>query len=450
MDITIIKTQKGKDCALTGGHRYYFCKYNKNGTSLWRCENRSSCSATITLNSTRTNIIRENTHSCASNNLRNSTFKLIDKCKKDVCATMDPVQTIYENNTQELLENNDEQEYRQWIPSFPSIKSSLYRERKKFLNVDKLIFHKLEDVTIPQTFGKNFFVCEDGTDKKILIFASTIARKFINSDKHGYYYGDGTFRCCPPPFYQIYGVHLDLDSNNDNSNIIPVNYGLLPNKSEETYIRFFNLLKNELNVQIRHFKCDYEQAQFNAIKRVYPEAVTTGCFFHYNRAIWRKIKQLKLNKSRAGRNIGRLTSLLPMLPPEFVQQSWKDIIGSVDLRDEKIKKFKAYFEKQWIKISHRELSVFKDKHRTTNQIEGWHRRLRARIPQSPNLFLYLHKLKKENYYQDNKLKKSLFESIKKTRRNIDIDFDRKYCTFLKKLQKKEISPMNFLKTIVFI
>lgn len=139
-----------------------------------------------------------------------------------------------------------------------------------------------------------------------------------------------------------------------------------------------------------------------------------------------------------------------MLPPEFVQQSWKDIIGSVDLRDEKIKKFKAYFEKQWIKISHRELSVFKDKHRTTNQIEGWHRRLRARIPQSPNLFLYLHKLKKENYYQDNKLKKSLFESIKKTRRNIDIDFDRKYCTFLKKLQKKEISPMNFLKTIVFI
>lgn len=207
--------------------------------------------------------------------------------------------------------------------------------------------------------------------------------------------GDGTIRCYPPPFYQIYSVHLDVDNSNKNcSNIVPVIYGLLPNKREATFIRFFNLFESKLGVKILLFKCDYEQAQLNAIQNVYPEAKTTGCFYHYNRAVWRKLKINKLNKTRSEINYGRLITLLTMLPPKYIQKTWKDILANVQMNTG-MKKFITYFEKQWMAISFHKISVYKDNHRTKKQVEGWHRRVRARIPQSPNFYLFLYKIKKE-------------------------------------------------------
>lgn len=142
---------------LSDGYRYYFTKRNKSGTILWRCENRVSCSATITLNSFRTNILRKTNHTCASNSHRNEVFKLIDKCKKDVCENLEPVQQIFENNVHNMREtigSQEDEEYRNWVPSFSSLKSALYRERKKFLDVKKLVFKSLEEVVIPKTLKK--------------------------------------------------------------------------------------------------------------------------------------------------------------------------------------------------------------------------------------------------------------------------------------------------------
>lgn len=131
MDLTIIKTQKGNDCVALGGYRCYLGKNNKNGTSLWRCENRVSCCASITLNSARTNVLREKNHTCVANSTRNEVLKLIHKCRKNVCENLEPVQQIFENNVHNLREttgSEEEEEYRNWIPAFTSVKSALYRE----------------------------------------------------------------------------------------------------------------------------------------------------------------------------------------------------------------------------------------------------------------------------------------------------------------------------------
>lgn len=41
-------------------------------------------------------------------------------------------------------------------------------------------------------------------------------------------------------------------------------YGLLPEKTTETYIRVFSVLKDKFEIVINNFKCDYEKAQINA------------------------------------------------------------------------------------------------------------------------------------------------------------------------------------------
>lgn len=110
-------------------------------------------------------------------------------------------------------------------------------------------FGNLADVIVPIAFSENFLVCDDGDEEKILIFSSKIARQIISGTRHpsGAYFGDGTFKSVPPPIYQLYTVHLDLGFNYATTNIAPVIYGLLPNKSQETYKRFFSMIKEKLN-----------------------------------------------------------------------------------------------------------------------------------------------------------------------------------------------------------
>lgn len=78
-------------------------------------------------------------------------------------------------------------------------------------------------------------------------------------------FGDGTFHV-PPPFYQLYTIHIDVDSCNEMTNIVPLLYALLPDKSQNTYERLFTLIKDQFGSDIPYYKCDFEVAQMNAFK----------------------------------------------------------------------------------------------------------------------------------------------------------------------------------------
>lgn len=107
----------------------------------------------------------------------------------------------------------------------------------------------------------------------------------------GSYYGDGTFISAPGPFYQMFVLHLDLNSDEDCTNIVPVIYTLLPNKTQQTYTRLFRILKDQLGIKIKDYKCDYEIAQINAVKSAFPDANVTGCYYHYNHAVWKNAEK---------------------------------------------------------------------------------------------------------------------------------------------------------------
>lgn len=195
-------------------------------------------------------------------------------------------------------------------------------ENRTLTQTDWLIHTSTNTASVPEVLGREFLVCEDSIEEsannKILVFSTTTARNIILR-KSGSYYADGTFRCAPPPFYQMYVLHLDIGSSPKYRNVIPVIYTLLPNKTEETYTRLFRILKQELGIQITTFKCDYELAQINAVQAVFPESQVSGCYHHYNDAIWKNTDKVGLLRTSHGCNIARIAAIIPLVPAQKYQ-----------------------------------------------------------------------------------------------------------------------------------
>lgn len=443
--IKFIKNQKNRDAILRDGYRYNLSVTNKK-SSLWRCVHRDICSATITVDRTKTLVIRETSHVCIAQGIKNEIAVALAACKRGVCENLGPIQQIYEDAFEQLKLKG--RNYIQHIPAFESLKNTLYRIRRRFLNVNKLYFKTLEEVKIPETIAKNFFICEDGATDKILLFSSRLSIKIMQKNSDLSYYGDGTFKSCPDPFYQLFTIHIDLKSSDESVNIFPVIFGLLPDKKEKTYIRFFNLVKDKLGIVINHYKCDYEMAQRNGVMKVFPTTKISGCYHHYNDAIWKKSDELESCLTREGRNFVRMVAILPLLPQNFIQEGWTSIVDNAPDSDE-IKNFIKYFLRQWHPILS-QISCAHEKHRTTNSLEGWHRRLNSRVRKTPNIFHFIKRLQKEARYYDFKIKSVLFHGLKKNRRLVDTYFDKKFKRLLTKLENGNLTTINFLRKVIYL
>lgn len=257
----IIQNNKGGSTLLFSGRRYTLNYENKDGSSSWRCSNRKECSASIKINNTKDEVLGESTHTCEVNYTRNEVLVLMDKCKEKVTKNFKPVQQIFENvfAEREFTEETKVDGDFSVMPIFKSKKDGLLRARRKYLKMAKTEFTNLNEVQVPDIFGNNFLVCEDGEDNnKILIFSTLFSRKYLqnNINKPFQFFGDGTFKRVPNLFYQLYTLHIDVESDDETVNIVPIIYGLLPNKSQETYERFFDLVKVRINIEIKLFKCD--------------------------------------------------------------------------------------------------------------------------------------------------------------------------------------------------
>lgn len=133
----------------------------------------------------------------------------------------------------------------------------------------------LSDLIIPEKLSKDFLICNDGDDDKILILSSCIALDLLMNYEE--YFADGTFKVAPTPFCQLFSLHANLDPDGVNSYFVLLVYALLPSKNEEVYRRFFFILKERFSLNITKFKCDFEVACINALRAVFPDAPVTGC-----------------------------------------------------------------------------------------------------------------------------------------------------------------------------
>lgn len=267
-----------------------------------------------------------------------------------------------------------------------SIQHCLYDIRNRALCVNKTTFTNLEEVEVPSRFES--FVLADYyyEGSRIIVFCSPYARQKVGGIHE--FMGDGTFKCCPKPFYQLYSIHGDIGSTVETTNVMPLIFALLPNKSQATYNILFNLIKSALiNFKPKKYHSDFERGAMNAIQEVYPEIEIRGCYYHWHKALWHQRKSLKLKSKGQTRIIG-LTAALPLLPAEAMLDGYEYI--KKEGCELNMKTFFKYIDKFWKKMyfSHI-LSVFGERHRTNNVMEGFHSKLNKKINKNTTILLRL-------------------------------------------------------------
>jgi hypothetical protein len=93
----------------------------------------------------------------------------------------------------------------------------------------------VREMTIETNKSEHFLLIND-QDNGILIYSSHTNLKYMCNDMSELFI-DGTFKCCPKYFYQMYTLH-----GCKNNNYVPLLYALLPAKDEKCYRIMWDLI----------------------------------------------------------------------------------------------------------------------------------------------------------------------------------------------------------------
>ena len=158
--------------------------------------------------------------------------------------------------------------------------------------------------------------------------------------------GDGTFKICPKLFYQVF-VLMALYGGV----YVPCLFGLLPDKSEDSYLRFFGMLwaYNDQNglpniFENEFFMCDFELLIRSSILLYYPSLKTLGCYFHFSQLVWRRVQkkgfQTIYEKNDKFNAVIRRMSALSFAPKDDLDEAFKIFDKRTEsLEDEELEKF---------------------------------------------------------------------------------------------------------------
>lgn len=126
-------------------------------------------------------------------------------------------------------------------------------------------------------------------------------------------------------------------------------------KSTEAYTAVFKYIEqNTFNLQPTKIISDFETALRNSVNVCYTQTKLHGCWFHYIRAIKKKILQLGLHSllqsSPEARRIYNGILSLPLLPSEQFHGCYIFIKESAKKLDfyQKLEPFFEYYESYWI------------------------------------------------------------------------------------------------------
>lgn len=378
-DIEFISTRRGGIALLFEGRKYHRKKQYTEGNTIYLCSKyNNGCKGSINLNE-KNEVIHEKTKThdadCIPNQAQNKVLKELDKLKDKTGSNFDSVQKQYDEMVYNL--ETEGVHLMAEIPNFENKKTGLFNNRNKILGVPKMRFSSSVDVIVPKKFQDFLLADYNGeTDgKRILIFCRKDVRAMVKSFSH--ILCDGTFKSCPKTFRQLYTIHA---FNEKSKSVTPIIYCLLPDKKQETYEILFRLIKSVFPAwKPLKVTMDYEKAAMKAVAKVYNGIEIKGCYFHFNRCLFRKAKQLKISSPVKQRHVSRCAGIA-RLPPELTA-SGIEYVMRMSPSGMDIKKFNAYFKTQWLEKTNfnKTCCCSEEQLRTTNNVEGWHSRINRYI-----------------------------------------------------------------------
>ncbi|CAF4091569.1 unnamed protein product, partial [Rotaria sordida] len=233
---------------------------------------------------------------------------------------------------------------------------------------------------------------------RILVFSSDQQLKILfESDT---IFMDGTFDIVPAHFKQVYLIHAHKFGQG-----LPVTFCLLPNKRGKTYTELFERLKEQACLMGTQFnpKCiitDYEPGLMPVVEQEFPVAIHSGCMFHFNQSIHRKITELGLANdylhNETIRDQCRQLMALSIMPIDEVEREFQRVqsITSSSLGD-----LLLYFKNQWVHgVVPIHMWNFHDaNHRTNNTSEAYNLRFATRLSKKhPNIWSFIQLIQSEH------------------------------------------------------
>ena len=134
--------------------------------------------------------------------------------------------------------------------------------------------------------------------EKYIIFASQFQLKLYNEVDQLFI--DGTFKVAPKEWLQLINIFGYIKNRNI---YIPLTFALLSSKIEQLYDEVFSQLIRNIKAVNKDFvynnlsiMSDFELSLRKSIKKNFTGCTLQGCYFHFCKSIWKKIKKLHLFK----------------------------------------------------------------------------------------------------------------------------------------------------------
>ena len=302
------------------------------------------------------------------------------------------------------------------------IRKLLYALREEFYPKDESFLNNINQIKITLNDDPNstqyFCLCKgefinfnkDKKHEKYVIFSSEFQiNLFTDIDE---LFLDSTFKICPKNWYQLLNLFGYIKKKEF---YIPLGFVLMSSKNEDLYLEIFEQLKKIIfkitKKKLPKIKimCDFELGLRRAIKNSFEDCSLQGCYFHYCKAIWNKIKKLHLFKKKLRIHMMFLSFTIKAYP--FIQDGKReDYCAKIESFCTSLKgnyvKFNEYFVKYWKKaniFNFTELNNNTIRNRTNNICESFHRKLNYEIshfhPKISFLIAHLKKITKK-YYED--------------------------------------------------
>jgi len=106
-------------------------------------------------------------------------------------------------------------------------------------------------------------------------------------------YFDAAFKVVPALYYRLFTVFVHYADT-----AFPVFYALMPRKTQSAYRAIFQKLKGIIpEFAPASVIADFEEASACAVRAVYSDIHVSGCWFHYGRAIVKRLTKIGLKEA---------------------------------------------------------------------------------------------------------------------------------------------------------
>jgi hypothetical protein len=388
----------------------YKKKYTKNIKDYYQCDH-DGCTVSLHMRINSLNVIHYNgngQHHHANPDNKIALSDLMDESKRRIDA--DPTKHL-PKLWEEVVDWHDQlYDVGLVYPDFAEVKSTLYRHRSLTLPALPVTVDDIDFAALNQEWSRthrgSLFMRKHDTQFGITIFTTLEQLQLLADSRHNL--ADGTFKTAPPPYAQLYTVH-GLEDNRR----IPLVFALMLNKSTADYRRLFQLLHRYTQRATnrvwspRLLVTDYETGVINAVATELPNTDHGGCLFHFDQAIFKKVKEYGLTRAyrrdQRVQDFVRKIMALPFLPIPLLRMNYnlhKGAHNHLYRRYPALVRLTTYFEMTWLNgpfpVAMWNVYNRHPRLRTTNTVEGWHHRWNILVGRTrPNFWYLVIALKRE-------------------------------------------------------